>query len=190
MHALHDIADRLTTNRNAGLGKSVQLVQNMVDLVMRDDNVLLDLSTIHDYDDYTFTHSVNVGILALCMGRRIGLSKVAMSRLGLSALFHDVGKIDVPQKVLNKPGKLTDNEFKVIQQHSLNSVRRILKLRASYERKAGILMAPFEHHLRYDLSGYPRTPRSKRPISLFGRIITIADVYDAITAPGFIVKHL
>jgi HD-GYP domain-containing protein (c-di-GMP phosphodiesterase class II) len=182
MHSLQDVADRLSTNKNAGLGKSVQLVQNMVDLIMNDDNVLLDLSTIRDYDDYTFTHSINVSILSLCLGHRIGLGKVALSRLGLSALFHDLGKIDIPKEVLNKPGKLDPQEFEIIKQHSLNSVRRILRLRASFDRKAGIMLPPFEHHLRYDLSGYPKTPR-KKPISLFGRIITIADVYDAVTAP-------
>jgi HD-GYP domain-containing protein (c-di-GMP phosphodiesterase class II) len=182
MHSLQDVAKRLASNKNAGMGKSVQLVQNMVDLIMNDDNVLLDLSTIRDYDDYTFTHSINVSILSLCLGHRIGLSKVLLSRLGLSALFHDLGKIDIPKDVLNKPGKLNTDEFKIIQNHSIYSVRRILRLRASYDRKAGIMLAPFEHHLRYDLGGYPKTPR-KIPISLFGRIITIADVYDAVTAP-------
>lgn len=182
MHSLQDVSQRLAANKNAGLGKSVQLVQNMVDLIMNDDNVLLDLSTIRDYDDYTFTHSINVSILALCLGHRIGLDKVMLSRLGLSALFHDLGKIDVPREILNKPGKLTTEEFGIIQQHSIYSVRRILRLRASYDRKASIMLAPFEHHLRYDLTGYPKTPR-KKPVSLFGRIITIADVYDAVTAP-------
>lgn len=188
MHSLHEVAERLNKNKNAGLGKSVQLVQNMVDLVMNDDNVLLDLSTIRDYDDYTFTHSINVAILSLCLGHRIGLSKVSLSRLGLSALFHDLGKIDIPKEILNKPAKLTDKEFGVIKQHSINSVRRILRLRASYDRKASIILPPFEHHLRYDLSGYPKTPR-KTPISLFGRIITIADVYDAITGPRIYRKN-
>lgn len=182
MHSLQEVADRLTTNNSASLGKSVQLIQNMVDLIMNDDNVLLDLSTIRDYDDYTFTHSINVSILSLCLGHRIDLSKLSLSRLGLSALFHDLGKIDIPKEIINKPGKLTNKEFIVVKQHSMNSVRRILNLRASYDRKAGILLAPFEHHLRYDLSGYPKTPR-KKPVSLFGRIITIADFYDAITAP-------
>jgi HD-GYP domain-containing protein (c-di-GMP phosphodiesterase class II) len=182
MHSLQDVADRLTTNKSTSLGKSVQLIQSMVDLIMSDDNVLLDLSTIRDYDDYTFTHSINVSILSLCLGHRIDLSKLSLSRLGLSALFHDLGKIDIPKEIINKPGKLTDNEFIVVKQHSMNSVRRILRLRASYDRKAGILLPPFEHHLRYDLAGYPKTPRNK-PISLFGRIITIADFYDAITAP-------
>ncbi len=182
MHSLQEVADKLRSNRQAGIGKAVHLVQNMVDLIMDDDNVLLGLSTIRDYDDYTFTHSVNVAILSVCLGHRIGMSRVSLSRLGLSGLFHDLGKIDVPKKILNKPGRLGEKEFAIMRNHSMNSVRRIVRLRASYEKKACILLGPFEHHLKYDLSGYPRTPRNK-PLSLIGRIVAIADVYDAITSP-------
>ena len=79
-------------------------------------------------------------------------------------LFHDLGKVDVPLKILNKQRKLTEHEFKVIQKHSLNSVRHIAKLKAPRELKSKIMLAPFEHHLKYDLSGYPRSWRSE-PVS-------------------------
>ncbi len=181
MHSLVDVAGKISANRAVGIGKAVHVVQNMVDLIMEDDNILLGLSTIRDYDDYTFTHSVNVAILSLCLGHRIGLGRQALETLGLCGLFHDLGKIDIPRKILNKPGKLEDSEFAVLQYHPLHSVQRIIRLRTSYEKKASILLAPFEHHLKYNLSGYPKTPR-KKPISLFGRIITIADVYDAVTS--------
>lgn len=181
MNSLQTLSQKLSTGRYAGIGKAVHMVQNMVDLIMDDDNVLLSLSTIRDYDDYTFTHSVNVAILAVCLGNRIGLSRTLLGRLGLSGLFHDLGKIDVPIDILNKPGKLEDEELAELQKHSLNSVRRIIRLRASYDKKAEILLPPFEHHLRYDLSGYPKTPR-KKPLTLLGRIVAIADVYDAVTS--------
>ncbi len=181
MNSLQTLSQKLSTGRYAGIGKAVHMVQNMVDLIMDDDNVLLGLSTIRDYDDYTFTHSVNVAILAVCLGNRIGLSRTLLGRLGLSGLFHDLGKIDVPLDILNKPGKLEDEELAELQKHSLNSVRRIIRLRASYDKKAEILLPPFEHHLRYDLSGYPKTPR-KKPLTLLGRIVAIADVYDAVTS--------
>ncbi|HHD64226.1 MAG TPA: HD domain-containing protein [Desulfobulbaceae bacterium] len=181
MNSLQNLSQKLSSDRYVGIGKAVHLVQNMVDLIMDDDNVLLGLSTIRDYDDYTFTHSVNVAILSVCLGNRIGLSRPLLSRLGLSGLFHDLGKIDVPKEILNKPGRLEDDEFAELQKHSLNSVRRIIRLRASYDKKANILLPPFEHHLKYDLSGYPKTPR-KKPLSLLGRIVSIADVYDAITS--------
>jgi len=181
MNSLQTLSQKLSAGRYAGIGKAVHMVQNMVDLIMDDDNVLLGLSTIRDYDDYTFTHSVNVAILSVCLGNRIGLSRVLLGRLGLSGLFHDLGKIDVPINILNKPGKLDDRELAELQKHSLNSVRRIIRLRASYDKKAEILLPPFEHHLKYDLSGYPKTPR-KRPLTLLGRIVAIADVYDAVTS--------
>ncbi|HHB75241.1 MAG TPA: HD domain-containing protein [Desulfobulbus sp.] len=181
MNSLQTLSQKLSAGRYAGIGKAVHMVQNMVDLIMDDDNILLGLSTIRDYDDYTFTHSVNVAILSVCLGNRIGLSRALLGRLGLSGLFHDLGKIDVPIKILNKPGRLADEELAELQKHSLNSVRRIIRLRASYDKKAEILLPPFEHHLKYDLSGYPKTPR-KRPLTLLGRIVAIADVYDAITS--------
>ena len=134
------------------------------------------------YDDYTYGHSVNVAILAMCIGKRIVLSKRSLESLGLCGLLHDLGKIEIPKSILNKPGKLTDEEFDVIKRHSINSVRLIVKIQASRNQKADILLAPFEHHLKYDLSGYPRTDR-KESLSLFGRILAIADVYDAITSP-------
>ena len=181
MNSLHTLSEKLSAGRYAGIGKAVHLVQNMVDLIMDDDNVLLGLSTIRDHDDYTFTHSVNVAILSICLGNRIGLSRTLLGKLGLSGLFHDLGKIDVPLDILNKPGQLSEKERGELRKHSLNSVRRIIRLRASYDKKADILLPPFEHHLKLDLSGYPQTPR-KKPLTLLGRIVAIADVYDAITS--------
>jgi HD-GYP domain-containing protein (c-di-GMP phosphodiesterase class II) len=179
--SLKEVIGKVSDNRPAGIRKTVRIVQKTVDLVMDKRSVLLKLSTLRDYDDYTYTHSVNVSILAICLGQHIGLTKNALETLGICGLFHDLGKVDVPLKILNKQGHLTDSEFKVIQKHSLNSVRHIAKLRAPRELKSKIMLAPFEHHLKYDLSGYPRSWRSE-PLSLFGRILTIVDVFDAITS--------
>jgi len=179
--SLQEVAHKISIGRQAGINKPMRMIQNMVDMIIDDSNMFMSLSTIRDYDDYTFTHSINVAILSICLGLQIGLSKTSLETLGLSALFHDLGKIDIPKDILNKPDRLTDSEFKLMKQHSLNSVRRIIRLKTSSERKGKILLPPFEHHLKYDLSGYPQTPRHK-PISLLGRIITIADVFDALTA--------
>ncbi len=179
--SLKEVIGKVSDNRPAGIRKTVRIVQKTVDLVIDKRSILLKLSTLRDYDDYTYTHSVNVSILAICLGQHIGLTKNALETLGICGLFHDLGKVDVPLKILNKQGKLTEHEFKVIQKHSLNSVRHIAKLRAPRELKSKIMLAPFEHHLKYDLSGYPRSWRSE-PLSLFGRILTIVDVFDAITS--------
>jgi HD-GYP domain-containing protein (c-di-GMP phosphodiesterase class II) len=179
--SLKEVIGKVSDNRPAGIRKAVRIVQKTVDLAIDKRPILLKLSTLRDHDDYTYTHSVNVSVLAICLGQHIGLSKNALETLGICGLFHDLGKVDVPLKILNKQGKLTEHEFKVIQKHSLSSVRHIAKLRAPRELKSKIMLAPFEHHLKYDLSGYPRSWRSE-PVSLFGRILTIVDVFDAITS--------
>lgn len=181
LNSLQEISQKVSSDKSASIKKALRMVHIMIDTVMDDNNVLLSLSTIRDYDDYTFTHSLNVAILSMCLGHRMGLSKQMLETLSLSAMFHDLGKIDVPKNILNKPGKLSDHEFKEMRNHSIYSVRQIILLKASQRRKAEIMLPPFEHHLKYDLSGYPQTPR-KKPLSLFGRIICIADVFDAITA--------
>ncbi len=179
--SLKEVIGKVSDNRPAGIRKTVRIVQKTVDLVIDKKSILLKLSTLRDHDDYTYTHSVNVSILAICLGQHIGLTKNTLETLGICGLFHDLGKVDVPLEILNKQGKLTEHEFKVIQKHSLNSVRHIAKIRAPRELKSKIMLAPFEHHLKYDLSGYPRSWRSE-PVSLFGRILTIVDVFDAITS--------
>ena len=184
-HALtsvKEVAEKINTQRQAGVRKLKRIVQNMVDILSDDESVLIGMSTMRDYDDYTYTHSVNVAILSLCLGKRIGLSRISLSHLAICGLVHDLGKLGIPKEVLNKPGKLTDEEFKEIQTHPIKSVNQIIKLRAPADLKSKILLPPFEHHLKYDLSGYPQV-RNIKSVSLFGRIITIADVYDALTSP-------
>ena len=176
-----EIAEQVSSKQRIGVRKTVRAVQDMVKHLVDDDAVFSAISTLRVFDDYTFTHSVNVAILSMCLGKRLNLSRRSLERLGLCALFHDLGKIEVPHEVLNKSGKLNDSEFRLLEEHSLNSTRLIVKLRASRDRKTKILLPPFEHHLKYNLSGYPYA-NWKRPLSLFGRIVTIADVYDAITS--------
>jgi HD-GYP domain-containing protein (c-di-GMP phosphodiesterase class II) len=180
--ALKEVASKVTSNRPGGVRKALRMVQNMVDLIMEDDFVLLGLSTIRDFDDYTYVHSVNVGILAMAMGARIGLSRDSLEMIGICGLFHDLGKTEIPLDIINKPGKLTQPEFEEVQKHVLHGVRLILKLIAPRDLRSKIIIAPYEHHQKYDLSGYPHT-NQKGTLSLHGRIISIADVYDALTSP-------
>jgi len=180
--SLKEIVQKLTLQSYAGIRKVKRMMHNMATLIQEDETLFLGLSTIRDYDDYTYTHSVNVAILAICLGNRIGLSPQALSHLGICGLFHDLGKVAVPIDILNKPSKLSDPEWDEMRKHPLLSVRQILNLHTSHTLKSKIILAPFEHHLKYDLSGYPHT-HSKRTVSLFGRILQIADYYDAITSP-------
>ena len=175
------IGGEITGRKRAGIQKSKRAVQDMIFLLNEDESILLGMSTLRDYDDYTFTHSVNVAILAMCLGKRLGLSKLYLEYLGLCGLFHDLGKVDVPIELIRKPGGFTDKEYEVVKSHPLNSVRHIIQFNASPALKLKILLPPFEHHLGADHSGYPRTDRQD-PISLLGRILAIADQYDAMNS--------
>lgn len=180
--SVREVSQKITSQKPAGIRKVKRIVQDMVDLLAEDESFLLVMSTIRDYDDYTFTHSVNVGILSLLLGKRLGLSRMSLAELGICGLLHDLGKVEISPEILNKPGKLTDREFEEMQKHPLWSVRQIVRLQPPRDLKVKIFLPVFEHHLKYDLSGYPRTHREKH-VSLFGRILAIADVFDAITSP-------
>ena len=180
--SVREVSQKITSQKPAGIRKVKRIVQDMVDLLAEDESLLLVMSTIRDYDDYTFTHSVNVGILSLLLGKRLGVSRMSLEELGICGLLHDLGKVEISLEILNKPGKLSDREFEEMQKHPLWSVRQIVRLQTPRDLKVKIFLPAFEHHLKYDLSGYPRTPREKH-VSLFGRILAIVDVFDAITSP-------
>ena len=180
--SVKEVTQKLSLDNKAGVRKIKRIMQNMVEYAFVDESILLGASTIREHDDYTYTHSVNVAILSLCLGNRIGLSRNALTYLSICALFHDLGKIEVSQDILKKPTSLNDEEWEEIRKHPLSSVRQILMLRASHALKSRIMLAPFEHHLGYDFSGYPKT-HFISSVSLFGRILQITDVYDAITSP-------
>jgi len=176
-----DMAGKQTLKKRVGIQKSKRVVQGMIEILTKDESILLGMSTIRNYDDYTYTHSVNVAILAMCLGRRLGLPRRMVEQLGLCGLFHDLGKVDVPINLITKGGALTDAEYEEIKKHSINSVRQIIRLNADHVLKSKLLLPPFEHHLGIDLSGYPQTER-KSPLSLLGRILAVADNYDAMTS--------
>ena len=182
LNSIKEVAEKITSQKKVGVRKALRVIQNMVDLVMVDESIVLGISTIRDYDDYTFIHSINVAILSMCLGRRIGISRTSLHRLGICGLFHDLGKLDIPVEIIRMPRKLNESEFEVVKKHTIYSVAQIIKLQAARGLKSKILLPPFEHHMKFDLSGYPQTPQ-KKPVSLFGRILTITDVFDAITSP-------
>lgn len=183
-HALTSILSmsaKSGVKKKVGIQKSKRVVQGMIEILAKDESILLGMSTIRNYDDYTYTHSVNVAILGMCIGRRLGLSRHLLEQLGLSGLFHDLGKVDVPIELISKTSKLTEDEYEKVKTHSINSVRQIIRLNADHTLKAKLVLPPFEHHLGIDLSGYPQTNR-RVPVSLLGRIIAVADHYDAMTS--------
>jgi len=156
-------------------------VQAIVDQVLADESSLVGLSTLRDYDDYTFTHSVNVCIFSIALGKKLGLTKLQLYDLGMAALFHDVGKARVPLEVLNKEGSLDDEDWRVMQAHPWLGVLTLFGLRGYGEVPYRSMITAYEHHMKRDLTGYPKSLRPRTP-SIFSRIIAVADGFDAGTS--------
>jgi HD-GYP domain-containing protein (c-di-GMP phosphodiesterase class II) len=181
LHVVSDVMDEVKLGKSLRLRKSKRIVQRMVDSLLEAETNLLGLTTIKSHDEYTYNHSVNVGILSMAIGQRIGLSRNTLADLGMASLFHDIGKSCIPLEVLNKPAEFSDQEWEIVRRHPVQGVRELLHLKGMDALSARIIMGAFEHHLGYDLTGYPDVP-DFRGQSLFGRIICIADCYDAMTA--------
>jgi HD-GYP domain-containing protein (c-di-GMP phosphodiesterase class II) len=180
--SVREVSRRLGQGSQAGIWKSKRVIHNVIDLVREDEALSIGMATIKQYDDYTYVHSVNVAVLSICLGNRIGLSKSSLTELGICGLFHDLGKVEIDPAIIQKPDQLNEQEWTEIKKHPLGSMHQILKLNMSYQLKSRVLIPPLEHHLNVDLSGYPAM-KSKKKLTLFGRILKIADVYDAITSP-------
>ena len=172
---------------NVKLGKALRvkrakrMVQSMIDLLLTAETNLLGLTTIRCHDEYTYNHSVNVGILSVAIGQRAGLGRTVLVELGMAAIFHDIGKSCIPLAVLNKPTALDEDDWAVMRRHPVYGVRELLKLKGADALTARIMLGAFEHHLDLDGTGYPSVPYP-RGVSLTGRIVAIADCYDALTS--------
>ena len=154
------------------------IINSIVDSVLENKDTIVNMLDLKTFDDYTYLHSVNVTLLTLIIGAAFKLNKNDLYKLGLSAILHDIGKIFIPKSILNKPGRLTDEEFAIIQTHSTQGYQYLKK---DYDIPMASYLGVLQHHERYDGSGYPLKIEGKK-IHLFGRIIAITDVYDALTS--------
>jgi putative nucleotidyltransferase with HDIG domain len=152
------------------------IIDSLAKMVGGDRTSLLALTSLKRYDNYTFTHMVNVSVLAMAQARSLNLEGTLLREFGFAALMHDIGKVNTPQEVLNKPDKLTAEEFDIMQRHVVDGAHI---LRRTPEMPALAPIVAFEHHLRQDLSGYPRGI-GHRNLNLCTQIVSIADVYDAL----------
>ncbi|MBN1364620.1 MAG: HD domain-containing protein [Syntrophaceae bacterium] len=179
IEAVKEVANKVSQGM-VGIRKTRRLAQNIVDIVKADPNLMIGLSTLKDYGDYTYAHSINVALLATCLGKHIDLSDISLEHLTICGLFHDLGKVDVPKDVLLKSEALTDGEWDMIKTHPVSGVRKILMLNSAPSLRSKIILGPFEHHLNIDMTGYPGTTFVNH-LSLIGKIIRITDVYEAMT---------
>jgi HD-GYP domain-containing protein (c-di-GMP phosphodiesterase class II) len=185
-HAIKGRAQALVRNvmADARLGRAVEVeqtdhvVEQITESILRNSGAILGLLTIKNNDDYTFLHCVSVCALLVAFCRTLGIDTETTHQAGMGGLLHDTGKAFVPNKILNKPAKLTDEEFDIIKRHPRDGYEVLLK---SPEIGPIPLDITLHHHERMDGNGYPdKLPPDK--IQQLVRMSSIVDVYDAITA--------
>ena len=151
------------------------MIDGLAQAVAQNRTALLALTTLKNYDNYTFTHMVNVSILTMGQARGLGMDGALLREFGLAALMHDIGKVRTPIDILNKAEKLTDAEFAIMKRHTVDGAEI---LRMTPEVPALAPVVAFEHHLRIDGSGYPDGV-SRASLNIGTMLCSIADVYDA-----------
>src|SRR6266571_8283855 len=162
-----------------GAGRGI--VDSLARAVAQNRTALLALTTLKNYDNYTFTHMVNVSILTMGQARTLGIDGPLLREFGLAALMHDIGKVRTPLEILHKPDKLSDAEFAIMKRHVVEGAEI---LRATRDIPALAPVVAFEHHLRLDGSGYPDGVR--RPsLNLGTMLCSVSDVYDAMRSQLF-----
>ncbi|GEA18005.1 MAG: hypothetical protein PWR22_1185 [Moorella sp. (in: firmicutes)] len=173
--ALSDVYHRCRLGSQLEVKNIQEIVADFLNRMQDNQNMFLQMAMLKDLDPYSARHSLNVTVLATLLGLKLGLSQKELLVIGVGAMLHDVGKLEVPPEVLLKPGKLTAEEFALIKRHP----------QAGYERLEGVVSEAVrrvarDHHERCNGSGYPKGLRWEE-LSLAARCVAIADVYDAVT---------
>lgn len=175
--AIRTICRDIERGRIPNSAPIIRIVDRMVGVTMREPATLLGLTMIKDYDNYTFNHCVNVGVLAMALGASLGLDAMSVKDLGIAGQLHDIGKTMIPKDILNKPGKLSSVEFDEMKRHSELGSKIIREMEGLDPHIAQTVLG---HHLHYNRSGYPEWA-CKLPFNQMIDIIATADTYDAIT---------
>jgi len=175
---IHDIMSDVRFGKQIELEKIEPVVENMTLSVLRNSGALTSLARVKQKDNYTFQHSVSVGVLLINFCQHLGLGREIIQQAAVGGLLHDIGKMKTPIGVLNKPAKLSDEELLIMKQHVMHGI-------AILQNTTGVtplsLSIAAQHHERVDGSGYPARLKGNE-ISQFGQMAAIVDVYDAITS--------
>jgi len=169
-------------NRHSSVRKQLPsikgLVHKIVDEVVHNREIMVNIIDIRAYDDYTYSHSLNVSVLSVVMGTALGLNKKQLYDLAMGSLLHDTGKMFINKDILNKPSRLTPEEFEEIKLHSERGYHYLCE---QMEIPEAARLVALQHHEQYSGNGYPAGLENNR-IHLYGRICCVADVYDALTS--------
>ena len=175
---IKDLMQDVRLGRSIDKDKVYDTVGKIIDSVFKNKDAITSLTRLKNFDHYTFTHSINVCTLSIALGRWVSLEKEDIHSLGVGALLHDVGKMLIPEVLLNKRGSYTDDEFRQMQQHPVLGADFLSGTRALGD---GSMQVVLQHHERHNGSGYPAELAGDK-IHLFACIAGIADVYDAMTS--------
>lgn len=170
--------ERTNALSNHALNQSNHIAEDLVMSILNQDVFLVDVITIKDYDNYTYSHCMYVAMLSVLIGMQLKYNQKQLNELALCGLMHDIGKVDIPLEIINKQGKLTDEEFAEIKTHPLRSIER---LRHNHNLTQRVFNGISCHHEKYDGTGYPYGLKGNK-IHVYARILALADVYDALTS--------
>ena len=157
-----------------------RLMQSIYNHIVDNESFVFGLTNLKNYDEYTLNHSVNVCLLSTALGRRLGLNRGELVDLGIAAFFHDLGKLETPLAILNKPDKLDAGEREIMEQHPFKGAEKLVLLKESRRLPLRAIHVAMEHHIKEDLTGYPRY-FDKGDVNLFSKIVKVVDFFDAIT---------
>ena len=178
--AARDVVQGVRMGRTPSVRRMKRAIQLIVDQVLENELSITGLTTLREYDEYTFTHSVNVSIFAVALGKRLGFDRLQLYDLGLAAMMHDIGKARLDLALLHKESSLDEQEWRMMQAHPWFGALTLFRMRDGDELPWRAILAAHEHHMKVDLTGYPRAVRPRR-LGLFTRLVAVADGYDAAT---------
>lgn len=177
--AMRDVETQVKLGRVFDVEPLQSLVNGLLEGLFRDPAAVLGLTAIKSHDDYTLNHAINVCILSLSLGATLGLDDESLRSLGLSALLYDLGKVRIPEDILNKEGPLTADEWQIIKSHAAEGADLLKRIQLVDQMP---MIVAYEHHQRHDLQGYPEdTSVDGQEQHLFSRVVALCDAYDAMT---------
>lgn len=182
VRTVESLMTRARAGEDPDLGAAKSAAESLAVQVAADPQAMLELSILERFDEYTYAHSVNVSVYSLALGCRLGLRPALLAELGFGALFHDLGKASLPRELIDKPGELDEDDWRLMRRHPALGAEALLALRRPLDSAlARAIAIAFEHHLGFDGSGYPRLMPPRRQ-DLFSRICAVADAFDAMTS--------
>ncbi|MCT4632495.1 MAG: HD-GYP domain-containing protein [Firmicutes bacterium] len=175
---VQDTFNKVYTGKGVQSERIFLVVNKIIDEILMNEDIVLNLSHMKSIDDYVFEHSVNVTIISILLGIHLGFNKIQLIELGVGAILHDIGKMLVPQEILNKPSQLNNEEFDVIKQHTVLGYELVRKIKNISLKSCRVVL---QHHEKVGGSGYPEG-KTIDDIHIYSRIVAIADVFDALTS--------